>query len=85
VKKFEGGDSETISGIALSKDGKLVASACESQGLRIWDVAMAKEINAISSYGRHVIAISFAPDGSSIAAAMEGGTVMTFGLQNGER
>jgi len=57
-----------VHGLALSPDGRLLASAANDGTLKLWNLALRKEVitlpGQMSPYSRKV---SFAPDGNSIA------------------
>lgn len=77
VKQFEmdeyktpPNNPQTISCIAVSSDGRLLAAATEpASNVWIWDVKSGERILSLSNEGRTVSGISFSPDSSSLAIA----------------
>ncbi len=56
--------------VALSPDGKHVATASEDQTARIWDISSGKQISAMSSSPpQELSALDFSPDGEFIATS----------------
>jgi WD40 repeat protein len=60
---FEGHQS-AVSAVALSPDGKTVATA--GDGVRLWGAATGKPAGRVEAKG-HVAAVAFAPDGKTLA------------------
>jgi hypothetical protein len=56
--------------IALSKDGKLLASGGNDSTLKLWDAASGKELKALKP-GGPVWMVALAPDGRVLAASIE--------------
>jgi WD40 repeat protein len=58
-----------VRGLALSSDGRILASAANDGALKLWDLALRQEVitlpGQISPWTRK---LAFAPDGNSIAA-----------------
>lgn len=74
IAKFKGELAVVSAGSAMSRDGKLVASAGLTQGIRIWTVDKPGEPRAIPSKGV-VRSLAFSPDGKKLAIGGEDGTV----------
>lgn len=60
--------SNKVQGVALTADGKILAVGC-NDALRVWDVAAGTELTKIPSKLGSVGAVSFSPDGHTLAAA----------------
>lgn len=59
------GSNPDVRDVALSADGKLVASAAVSDGYRLWDLAKAAPIALLKEPG--AFAVAFSPDGMWLA------------------
>src|SRR5258707_1293263 len=68
--------------LALTADGKTLASGGEPNSLRLWDLSGAepKERGTLKGHTARVLALAFAPDGRHVATAHANGTVYVFRL-----
>ncbi|PWT89396.1 MAG: hypothetical protein C5B54_08985 [Acidobacteria bacterium] len=70
-----------IMGLALSPDGKMLASDSQDNSLRIWDVAGKSLTSLDASAGKGPGAIAWSPDGTVIATGAIDGTITLWGLK----
>jgi RNA polymerase sigma factor (sigma-70 family) len=64
------GHTAAVNCLALSPDGKLLASASDDSTVKIWNPATAKEIITLKeSDGGGIRGVAFAPDGKTLATA----------------
>jgi RNA polymerase sigma factor (sigma-70 family) len=73
--------SGEITALALSADGKLLASAREegeSRLIQVWVVATGKECGRFEGHRDRVTALGFAPDGKTLASASADATVLVW-------
>jgi RNA polymerase sigma factor (sigma-70 family) len=75
---------DAIAALAWSSDGKLLATAGAPSGLTVWDVARAREIEALRGPAGSVLAVAFAPDGRSLATAGVDGRVALWKIPSGK-
>lgn len=78
------GHGETIDFLAVSKDGKSLATASEDQTAKLWDIGGGKEIALVKGHGKGVHGVAISPDGKKIATASADGTVRIWSAEGKE-
>jgi len=69
IKTIKGSDT-SIMGLALSPDGKLLASTAILEGrVRIWDIAKGELVQELSFEDSPALSVNFSPDGSFLAVS----------------
>jgi eukaryotic-like serine/threonine-protein kinase len=58
-----------IYGLAFSPDGTRLATACGDNTIRLWDVAMRREVAELRGHEDYVHAVVFSPDGTRLLSA----------------
>jgi WD40 repeat protein len=79
------GHKDAIYSMALSPDGKVLATGSYDQKIKLWDVALAKEIRTLSGHNGCVYGLCFRPDGKLLASASADRTVKLWDVATGER
>lgn len=72
---------KTLTGFALSPDGRLLATADGGMVVRLWEVLSVAEA-AVVTFPDPVGGVTFSPDGRTLAVATSGGTIL-FDLPTG--
>jgi WD40 repeat protein len=73
---------EAVKALALSPDGKILASGAGwvESAIRLWDVATGREIRRLQGHRVFVIALVFWPDGKTLASASGDQTIRLWDL-----
>ena len=79
------GHKDAIYCVALSPDGKTLATGSYDQKIKLWEVATAKEIKTLSGHNGCVYQLSFRSDGKILASASADRTVKLWDVATGER
>ena len=73
-------DSDTIDTVAISPDGKLLATGADEGTTRLWNVAKHQQVGAPMNSADPVDSIAFSPDGKVLAAGYDNGEVRLWNL-----
>ncbi len=63
------GHSERVSALALSRDGKHLASYGEGKTIKLWDAGSGQELATFASQNQALNSLAFSPDGRLLASA----------------
>lgn len=69
-----------VSAIAISADGKTLASGDDKGDIRLWDIATAREIGAVKGHTARIRSIAFHPKGKSLVVSSVDQTVRLWDL-----
>ncbi len=78
------GHGDSIEGLAVSKDGKYLASASADQTVKIWELATGKDVQTLKGHTDAVEAVAFSSDGKKLATAGADKTVRIWDAATGE-
>src|SRR5262249_3618562 len=71
-----------VYGLAVSPNGKVLATAGSWQEIQIWDVATGRELLALKGHRGPVVAVAFSPDGKWLASGGYEQTIPGLGYSN---
>ncbi len=83
-QSFEG-HLDAAYALAVSPDGKLIATGAYDQKIRLWDTATGKEVALLKGHNGAVNGLSFRPDGKVLASASADRTVKLWSIPTGQR
>jgi WD40 repeat protein len=84
VRTFKG-HRDTIYSVALSPDGRVLATGSYDQKIKLWNVADGAELRTLSGHNGAVFGLAFRPDGRLLASASADRTVKLWEVASGER
>ncbi len=85
VARTFSGHRDVIYALALSPDGKTLATGSYDQKIKLWNVADGKERKTLSGHNGAVFGVAFRPDGKLLASASADRTVKLWDVSSGER
>jgi WD40 repeat protein len=77
--------ADLVYSLALSPDGKTLATAGFDNLVKLWDLAERKELRALAGHGGPVYGVAFAPDGKSLASCGDDRTVRLWNSADGKQ
>ncbi len=79
------GHRDMIFAVALSPDGKTLATGSYDQKIKLWNVAEGTERKTLGGHNGAVFGLAFRPDGKLLASASADRTVKLWDVASGER
>lgn len=79
------GHTDALHTLAVSPDGKLLATGGYDQKIRLWDMATGAQTRLLSGHNGSINGLSFRPDGKVLASASADRTVKLWNVATGER
>ncbi len=81
------GHTDPIGAVAVSPDGKFLATASFDKTAKLWDGATGKELRTLAGKNGHanlVLGVAFAPDGSALATVSSDNQLKIWDIANGK-
>lgn len=75
------GHTQALWSVAISPDGKLIASGGQDEDIRLWDIPSQKQVGLLSGHIAQVRALAFSPDGGLLASASYDQTVRIWDVE----
>jgi WD40 repeat protein len=79
------GHDDCLYAVAVSPDGKVLATAGYDQRIKLWDLTTGQEILTIAGHTDAVYDLAFTPDGRLLASASADSTIKLWEVATGER
>jgi WD40 repeat protein len=78
------GHSGTVTSVAFSRDGQLLASGSWDKTIKLWDVEGRRELRTLAGHTDKVNAVAFSPNGKLLASGGQDGAVKLWDTTNGK-
>ena len=78
------GHQSAVWSIAVSPDGRQLASGDAVGSIRLWDAATGEAIDVVTAHSDEVYSLAFSPDGTELASGGRDSTVRIFDLADAE-
>jgi WD40 repeat protein len=77
------GHTDGVRAVALSSDGRILASAGTDRLVKLWDLSAGKECGTLHGHTAAINAVAFTPDGRLLASADEDGAIRLWDPRTG--
>jgi WD40 repeat protein/serine/threonine protein kinase len=74
----------SVSSVAFSADGTVLASSCSDKTVKIWDARTGQEIRTLKGHAQGVTSVTFSPDGALLASGSIDNTVKLWNARTGK-
>ncbi|CAD5932100.1 Vegetative incompatibility protein HET-E-1 [Planktothrix agardhii] len=76
------GHSSSVYSVALSPDGRTLASGSQDETIKLWDVPSQREIATLTGHSSFVYSVAFSPDGQTLASGSFDKTIKLWDVQS---
>ncbi|MEH2157637.1 serine/threonine-protein kinase [Nostoc sp.] len=76
---LQGHESSVLS-VAISPDGKSIASSGDDRKIKLWNLATGKQISSLNAYSQQVNAVAISPDGKTLVGGGDDNTIKVWNL-----
>ena len=85
LREFKEAHSDSVFGVAISADGKLLASCGADRFIRVFDLITGKLAKTFEGHTHHVLSVSWKRDGRTLASAGADKTIKLWDMVTGEQ
>ncbi|BAY20663.1 WD-repeat protein [Calothrix sp. NIES-2100] len=73
-----------INDVAISPDGKILATGIRDNAVKLWNVDTSKLIYTLTGHAGEVRSVAFSPDGKTLASGSQDGTIKLWNISTGK-
>ncbi|OUL29171.1 WD40 repeat domain-containing protein [Nostoc sp. 106C] len=73
-----------INDVAISSDGKTLATGIRDRAIKLWNVNTGKLIHTLTGHAGEVRSVAFSPDGTTLASGSQDGTIKLWNVSSGK-
>jgi serine/threonine protein kinase len=84
LKQTLTGHSEAVYFVAISPDGKILASGSQDRIIKLWNLATGKLIRTLTGHSSWISSIAISPNREILASSSQDGTIKLWNLATGE-
>ncbi len=79
------GHENSVLSVAISPDGKTIASSGDDRKIKLWNLATGKPISSLNAYSGQVNAVVISPDGKTLVSGNDDNTIKIWNLTTGKQ
>ncbi|MCA9873098.1 MAG: hypothetical protein KC441_05570, partial [Anaerolineales bacterium] len=79
------GHTDWLSDVAISPDGRYLATASYDNTVKLWDAQTGRELRTFADHSRVVNSVAFSPDSQRLASSGDDGFIIVRDIATGER
>jgi WD40 repeat protein len=76
------GHTQTVRGVAFTRDGRFAVSGSDDGTVRVWDVTSGTEVRSFTGHSGAVTSVTVSPSGRYVASASVDGSVKIWQFPN---
>ena len=74
------GHENSVLSVAISPDGKTIASSGDDSAIKLWNLATGKQISSLNGYSQQVNVVVISPDGKTLVSGSNDNTIKIWNL-----
>ncbi|MHC5723126.1 MAG: protein kinase domain-containing protein, partial [Nostoc sp.] len=74
------GHENSVLSVAISPDGKTIASSGDDRTIKLWNLATGKQISSLNGYSQQVNVVVISPDGKTLVSGSNDNTIKIWNL-----
>ncbi|QMS92262.1 protein kinase [Nostoc edaphicum CCNP1411] len=79
------GHENSVLSVAISPDGKTIASSGDDRKIKLWNLATGSPISSFNTYSQQVNAVVISPDGKTLVSGNDDNTIKIWNLGTGKQ